>query len=74
MYSDNYWISIFDAVPTWVMLLPIFICSIIGAAAIIERILLYNRINADYTMLINNVAKEYSNNIQQALLQCKKVP
>jgi len=74
MYSDNYWISIFDAIPTWVMLLPIFICSIIGAAAIIERILFYNRINADYTMLINNVAKEYSNNIQQALLQCKKVP
>ncbi len=74
MYSDNYWISIFDAIPTWVMLLPIFICSIIGAAAIIERILFYNRINTDYTMLINNVAKEYSNNIQQALLQCKKVP
>ena len=74
MYSDNYWISIFEAIPTWVMLLPIFICSIIGTAAIIERILFYNRINTDYAMHINNVAKEYSNNIQQALLQCKKVP
>ncbi|MCX8124276.1 MAG: MotA/TolQ/ExbB proton channel family protein [Spirochaetes bacterium] len=68
-------IGVFDAVPTWVMLLPIFVCSVIAVAAIIERIIFYRRINADYAMLVSNARKECSNgNIQQALLLCKRVP
>ncbi len=68
-------IGVFDAVPTWVMLLPIFICSVIAVAAIVERIIFYRRINADYALLLSSVHKECSaNNIPQALMLLKKVP
>ncbi|MGB4268789.1 MAG: MotA/TolQ/ExbB proton channel family protein [Spirochaetota bacterium] len=68
-------IGVFDAVPTWIMLLPILLCSVIAVAAIVERIIFYRRINADYVLLVSNVHKECStNNIQQALLLCKRVP
>lgn len=68
-------IGVFDAVPTWVMLLPILLCSVIAVAAIVERIIFYRRINADYALLVSNVHKEcLNNNMQQALLMCKRVP
>ncbi|MCL1910963.1 MAG: MotA/TolQ/ExbB proton channel family protein [Leptospirales bacterium] len=51
-------ISIFDSIPTWVMLLPIFICSIIFLAVFIERMIFFRNIKIDYRLLIAGVSAE----------------
>lgn len=72
---DGSLIGVFDAIPTWVMLAPIVACSVISAAAIIERTVFYNRIHADYAALLHTVGHECaSNNHQQAMMLCKKIP
>ncbi len=50
--STTIYLSIFDAVPTWVMLAPILLCSIVGAAIIIERVVFFRRINHDYSLVL----------------------
>ncbi len=48
-------IGIFDAIPLWVMLIPIIICSILSLAVIIERIVFFSRIKHDYTQMVESV-------------------
>ncbi|HSV95421.1 MAG TPA: MotA/TolQ/ExbB proton channel family protein [Spirochaetota bacterium] len=50
--STNIYLSVFDAVPTWVMLAPIFLCSIVGVAIIIERVVFFRRISHDYRLVV----------------------
>lgn len=52
--ADEVYIALFDSIPTWVMLLPIFLCSIIALAVIMERVLFYRRINSDYRHIIES--------------------
>ncbi len=56
--SDTVYISLFDAVPTWVMLVPIFICSILAVAVIIERLVFYRKIDCDYRPIVKR-SSEY---------------
>lgn len=48
-------IGIFDAIPLWVMLIPIIICSILSLAVIIERMVFFSRIKHDYTQMVESV-------------------
>lgn len=50
--NTNIYLSIFDAVPTWVMLAPIFLCSVVGVAIIIERLLFFRGISHDYRLIV----------------------
>ena len=54
--NDDMYISLFDSIPTWVMLLPIFLCSVIACAVMVERSLFYTRINYDYRLIARNCA------------------
>lgn len=51
--NTNIYLSIFDAVPTWLMLAPIFLCSIAGVAIIIERTVFFRRISHDYRLVVS---------------------
>lgn len=50
-----FFISIFDSIPLWVMLAPLFLCSIILVAVIIERSFFYSKIDVDYSIILENV-------------------
>ncbi len=55
-------ISIFEAIPLWVMILPIMVCSVLFIAIFIERMIFYNRINLNYRVLVRDLlaaAKEH---------------
>ncbi|MCP4136176.1 MAG: MotA/TolQ/ExbB proton channel family protein [bacterium] len=56
--ADSIFVSLFNSIPLWVMIVPIVICSIILVAVFIERMIFYRRINIDYRFLIIKV-KEY---------------
>jgi len=56
--SGGMLISIFDSVPTWVMLFPIFVCSIALLAVFIERVIFFRSIKMDYRLLIAGVSAE----------------
>ncbi|PKL38170.1 MAG: hypothetical protein CVV44_13460 [Spirochaetae bacterium HGW-Spirochaetae-1] len=53
--TGKFFISIFDSIPVWVMLLPIFICSVTVLAVFVERMIFYRRINIDYRLLISSL-------------------
>lgn len=56
------------AVPPWVTVFPIIVCSIISLAIVIERSLFYRRLNLDYRLIIENVtAQAGKKNIDGAL-------
>ncbi len=54
--TGNVIISIFDSIPVWVMLVPLFICSVIILAVFIERMLFYRSIDMDYRLLMNGIS------------------
>ena len=54
--SGGFFLSLFDRVPTWAVLAPIFICSVVFIAVVIERVVFFRRINLDYRLLIRNIA------------------
>jgi len=56
--NERMLISIFVSVPTWVMLLPIFLCSIMLLAVFIERMIFFKTIGIDYRLLIAGVTAE----------------
>ena len=64
-----FFISIFDSIPLWVMLAPIFLCSIILVAVVIERSFFYRKIDVDYSIVLENVIMNIrSNRIAEARL------
>ena len=64
-------ISIFDSVPTWIMLFPIFVCSIIFLAVFIERMIFFRNIKVDYKLLIAGVSAELKKaSADNAMLLC----
>jgi biopolymer transport protein ExbB len=64
-------ISIFDSIPLWVMLLPIFICSITVFAVFIERIIFYKNIRMDYRLLVSGIsAKLREGSLESAMAIC----
>ncbi len=54
--SSGFFLSLFDRVPTWAVLVPIFVCSIVLLAVVIERLVFFRKINLDYRLLIRNIA------------------
>ena len=69
--DGTFFISIFDSIPLWVMLAPLFFCSIILVAVIIERIFFYRKIDADYSIILENVVLNIrANRISDAKLCC----
>jgi biopolymer transport protein ExbB len=54
--KDDIYISLFDSIPTWVMLVPIFICSVLALAIMIERSIYYRRIRHDYRSIVDSCA------------------
>lgn len=64
-------ISIFDSVPTWVMLLPIVICSIIVLAIVIERMIFYRTNSNNFKTIMSRVIKHVNiNEIADAKSHC----
>ncbi len=53
--SGEILISFFTSFPMWVTIVPIFACSVISAAAVIERFLFYRKIDHDYRAIVRNV-------------------
>ena len=69
--DGTFFISIFDSIPLWVMLAPLFFCSIVLVAVIIERMFFYKKIDADYSIILENVVLNIRNNrISDAKLCC----
>ncbi len=65
-------ISIFDSIPLWVMILPIFLCSVIAVAVMIERVLFYKRIDLDYSGLLDRIMPALrSNRADDARKMCE---
>lgn len=71
--GDDVYISLFDSIPTWVMLVPIFICSILALAVIVERVIFYMKINLDYRLIVKN-CMEYvrSGRLPDARILCRQ--
>ncbi|MDR3237087.1 MAG: MotA/TolQ/ExbB proton channel family protein [Spirochaetia bacterium] len=64
-------ISIFDSIPLWVMLFPIFICSITVLAVFIERVIFYKNIRMDYRLLVSGIsAKLRESSPESAMALC----
>jgi len=49
-------IAFFTSFPMWVTIVPIFICSVISAAAIIERYVFFRKIDHDYRAIVKSVS------------------
>jgi biopolymer transport protein ExbB len=63
----DYLIALLTSVPIWATMTPIFICSIISVAVIIQRLVFYSKINYDYRDIVENVtASIQKKNIQDA--------
>jgi biopolymer transport protein ExbB len=66
MGIDNI-IFFLTSVPIWATMAPIFVCSIISLAVIIERIVFYRKINFDYRFIMDNVTNFIDmNNLKKA--------
>lgn len=66
MGIDNI-IFFLTSVPIWATMAPIFVCSIISLAVIIERIVFYRKINFDYRFIMDNVTNFIDkNNLKNA--------
>ena len=66
MGIDNI-IFFLTSVPIWATMAPIFVCSIISLAVIIERIVFYRKINFDYRFIMENVTDFINkNNLKNA--------
>lgn len=64
-------ISIFDSIPVWVMLAPIFICSILLLAVFIERMVFYKKTDIDYRLLMDSIAEKIKKkDFSEAKLLC----
>lgn len=75
--DGTFFISIFDSIPLWVMLAPIFLCSVILLAVVVERSFFYRKIDVDYTVILENViASIREKKIKEAEMCCcdKKGP
>ncbi|MCL2025613.1 MAG: MotA/TolQ/ExbB proton channel family protein [Leptospirales bacterium] len=56
--NERILISVFISIPTWIILLPIFICSIMLLAVFIERMIFFKALKIDYKLLIAGVSTE----------------
>lgn len=64
-------IAIFDSIPTWVMLFPTFICSVILLAVFVERMVFFRTVNIDYRLfLMGIISKLNKNSVEEALAAC----
>ncbi|MFC1670974.1 MotA/TolQ/ExbB proton channel family protein [Spirochaetota bacterium] len=55
--TGKLFISIFDSIPLWVMITPIFICSIIGLAVFIERMIFYKNLKINYRPIMDGITE-----------------
>lgn len=55
-------LTLFDSIPLWVMLVPIFICSVIAVAVIIERFIFFKKITEDYRLLLKKIISNIKDN------------
>lgn len=53
--SGETMIAFFTSWPMWITIAPILLCSVISAAAIIERLIFFRKINLDYRAIIGSV-------------------
>lgn len=53
--SGGTMIAFFTSWPMWITIAPIILCSVVSAAAIIERFLFFGRINHDYRAILGSV-------------------
>jgi biopolymer transport protein ExbB len=64
-------ISFLVSVPIWATMAPIFVCSVIALAFIIERFIFYRRINYNYHLIMNSITEDIKtkdlNNARQLL-------
>jgi biopolymer transport protein ExbB len=63
--DQNLFIKIIEGIPTWAIIVPILLCSIILLAVFIERSLFYRKIDYDYRLITDKAAvllkkKEFS--------------
>jgi len=66
-------ISIFDSIPLWVMIMPIFLCSVILLAVFIERMVFYRKISLDYRLLTGTVIENLvSGKREKASEECSR--
>lgn len=73
--NTNIYLSIFDAIPTWVMLGPIFVCSIVGVAIIVERLVFFRRISHDYRLVVTGCLENLrSGRLQEARSLAARYP
>jgi biopolymer transport protein ExbB len=69
--TSQFFISLFDSIPTWAMILPILLCSVLLLAVVIERMIFYGKINIDYRLLMSGVAEKINKKkIKEAQLLC----
>ena len=60
--NERILISVFVSIPTWIILLPIFICSIMLLAVFIERMIFFKALKIDYKLLVTGVSAELKKN------------
>jgi biopolymer transport protein ExbB len=51
-------ILFFDSIPLWAMLVPIFICSLVALAVIIERLFFFKRLPNNFRTLFREVVRK----------------
>jgi len=69
--TSTIFISIFDSIPLWVMVLPILVCSILLLAVFIERIIFYKKTSIDYRLLMITITDRIKHNkIDEAKSLC----
>ncbi|HOO71128.1 MAG TPA: MotA/TolQ/ExbB proton channel family protein [Spirochaetota bacterium] len=56
--TNQLFVGIFDSIPTWVMILPIILCSVLLLAVFIERMIFYKKINIDYRLLMASITEK----------------
>ncbi|MCX7679223.1 MAG: MotA/TolQ/ExbB proton channel family protein [Spirochaetes bacterium] len=66
-------IDFFTSFSMWVTIVPIVFCSVISAAAIIERLVFFRKINYDYQNILKNVVQMVkSNKFTDAYILCEQ--
>ncbi len=67
-------ISVFSSIPTWLVMLPILLCSLFFVAAAIERVIYYKILDMDYRhiMIEYNKLSGKKDNSSNFLLKIKK--
>jgi biopolymer transport protein ExbB len=67
------YISIFDSVPTWVIVSPILFCSVLMFAIVVERVIFYRQIRLDYRLIIKDCIELIKNGrLDDARLICAR--